>query len=62
MFADGLNPHSRCVFGEVNMVIDGDKFIFIVGALSWNLKDLWLSKDKVISVCILNLSYSTLPI
>jgi len=25
-FADGLNSHSRCVFGEVNMVIDGDKW------------------------------------
>ena len=34
MFADGLNPHSSCVFGEVNMVIEGDKCIFIVGALS----------------------------
>ena len=34
MFADGLNPHSKCVFGGVNMVFDGDKYIFIVGALS----------------------------
>ena len=36
MFADRLNPHSRCVFGGVNIVIDKDtcKCIFIVGALS----------------------------
>ena len=60
MFADGLNPHSRCVFDGVNMVIDGDKCIFIVGALSWNLKDLRSFKDKFIFVCILNLSYSIL--
>ena len=29
MFADALNPYSRCVFGGVIMVIDGDKFSFV---------------------------------
>ena len=39
MFADGLNPHSRCVFGGVNMVIDRDKSLadpVVGGGRTWH--------------------------